>query len=209
MAAVKYTGERLAEAARVCSTYDEVVRWFGGDPTPGSRRYVRRRLLAEGISIAHFAQAHVRHTDERLGELVRRCSSVAEVVRELGINSVGGNQAHIGRRIKRLGIDTSHFRIPPPRSKRSLENLLELGNPADGRVPGERLRRALLARGLPEECGSCGIGPQWQGEPLRLELDHRNGNWWDNRPQNLQMLCPNCHATTDTYRGRKQRKAKA
>jgi 5-methylcytosine-specific restriction endonuclease McrA len=35
-----------------------------------------------------------------------------------------------------------------------------------------------------------------------LELDHINGRRDDNRLANLRILCPNCHAQTDTYRGK-------
>ena len=34
----------------------------------------------------------------------------------------------------------------------------------------------------------------WQGLELPLELHHINGNHYDNRLENLQILCPNCHA---------------
>ncbi|WP_347877196.1 HNH endonuclease signature motif containing protein [Streptomyces sp. 8K308] len=52
------------------------------------------------------------------------------------------------------------------------------------------------------ECCECGQGTEWQGRPLRLEVDHINARYWDNRPENLRPLCPNCHAVTDTYRAR-------
>jgi predicted HNH restriction endonuclease len=37
--------------------------------------------------------------------------------------------------------------------------------------------------------------------PIPLELHHVNGDNRDNRIENLQLLCPNCHALTDNYRG--------
>jgi hypothetical protein len=206
--AAEYTRESLVDAVRAATTLSEAITRLGRAPTAGRRRYVRGLLERWGIDTAHFEREGVRHTERRLRELVRESSSVAEVVRRLGIAPVGGNQAHIGRRIAALGIDTSHFAaVRPHRPKSSLGDRLVLGNPADGRVPGDRLRRALDERGVPEECAECGIGPEWNGRPLRLEVDHLNGDWWDNRPENLRLLCPNCHAVTDTFRGRRRRAA--
>lgn len=48
-----------------------------------------------------------------------------------------------------------------------------------------------------EKCGNTGI---WQNEQLTLELHHVNGDKHDNRLENLQYLCPNCHAQTDNFR---------
>jgi 5-methylcytosine-specific restriction endonuclease McrA len=52
-----------------------------------------------------------------------------------------------------------------------------------------------------EECSGCGLA-EWRGLPLVLELDHRDGNASNNSPNNLRLLCPNCHAQTPSWGGR-------
>ncbi|MFF3379664.1 HNH endonuclease signature motif containing protein [Streptomyces sp. NPDC002680] len=204
--AVRYTRELLEEAARGTTHIDDAVRWCGGNPTPGSRRYLHQKMAEADIDISHFTTNRIRHTEERLRAAVAASTSIKGVVRHLGINQVGGNQTHISRRIATLGIDTSHFGAAQrKRPKGSLGGPLCLRSAKDGRVPGDRLRRALLQVGVEERCTMCGTGPERNGRPLRLEVDHINGDWWDNRQENLQLLCPNCHSVTDTYRGRKRR----
>ena len=41
----------------------------------------------------------------------------------------------------------------------------------------------------------------WNGSPLNLVLDHKNGVSGDNRPKNLRFLCPNCNAQLPTHGG--------
>ncbi|AOT59086.1 MULTISPECIES: HNH endonuclease signature motif containing protein [Streptomyces] len=206
--AVRYTPELLAEAARRTDDWDEAVRWCGGTPSAGSRRYLRRKMSEAGVDTSHFRTGWARHTEEALKDAVAGSSCVGDVLRRLGLSPVGGNHAHISRRITALGIDTSHFsttRRAAPKGSRG--PALALRSPDGGRVPGRRLRRELLRTGVPERCAVCGTGPEWNGRPLRLEVDHVNGDWWDNRPDNLRLLCPNCHSVTDTYRGRGRRAA--
>jgi hypothetical protein len=65
------------------------------------------------------------------------------------------------------------------------------------------LKRRLIADGIKEErCEACGIA-EWLGAPLPMTLHHVNGVRDDNRLENLQILCPNCHALTDSWGGRK------
>jgi DNA-binding CsgD family transcriptional regulator len=66
----------------------------------------------------------------------------------------------------------------------------------------DHIKHRLLDAGLlPRRCESCGIS-EWRGRPLSLELHHANGDGSDNRLENLQILCPNCHSQTASWGGR-------
>ncbi len=70
-------------------------------------------------------------------------------------------------------------------------------------ISSHKLKLKLLRDKIKErKCESC-KGKKWLGETIPLELHHINGNRFDNRISNLQLLCPNCHALTDNYSGRK------
>jgi len=70
------------------------------------------------------------------------------------------------------------------------------------------LKRRLINLGLKEDrCELCGIS-EWLGAPLSLALHHVNGDGKDNRLENLQLLCPNCHSQTDNFAGRNMRRIK-
>lgn len=162
------------------------------------------------MDVSHFEREGVRWTREVLAEAVADSTSVYDVLRRLGVELVGGQHAHISRRIKAFGIDTSHFttsrwteqmrhnqRRRPPE-----EILVQDTSTHPRRERSSTLRRAMLEVGVVERCALCGTEAVWRGEPLPLEVDHSDGDWRNNRIENLRLLCPNCHSTTDTYRGR-------
>ena len=51
-------------------------------------------------------------------------------------------------------------------------------------------------------CVNCGVGNEWNGLPLTLQLDHIDGNHGNNLKENLRWLCPNCHSQTRTFAGK-------
>jgi hypothetical protein len=61
-------------------------------------------------------------------------------------------------------------------------------------------RRALILRDG-NACATCGIF-EWNGKPIILEVEHRDGNSENNHQLNLELICPNCHSQTSTYKGR-------
>jgi hypothetical protein len=64
------------------------------------------------------------------------------------------------------------------------------------------LRKRLLKEGVKAYvCESC-KNTEWMNSPIPLECHHKNGNNADHTLDNLQLLCPNCHAMTDTYRSK-------
>lgn len=66
--------------------------------------------------------------------------------------------------------------------------------------PRHRLKERIIKQELLDHsCQECGLGHEWNGKPIVLQLDHINGINNDHRLQNLRFLCPNCHTQQDTY----------
>ena len=69
-----------------------------------------------------------------------------------------------------------------------------------GRLGKSFLKRAVAYRDG-YKCSVCGI-KDWNQKPITFEVEHINGNSEDNSPDNLCLICPNCHSQTDTYKGK-------
>jgi 5-methylcytosine-specific restriction endonuclease McrA len=78
--------------------------------------------------------------------------------------------------------------------------------------PYEEMGRDSLRKRLIHErnytCEHCGLTGLWNGKPLTLEMDHIDGNNKNNDVKNLQILCPNCHSQTHTFRGKNNKNNK-
>lgn len=151
-----------------------------------------------------------KYTEQELRSAVATSSSLAEVLKKLGLKQAGGTQENIKNKIEKLRLDVSHFtgklwskgkthqdddRI---KYRFEIDEVFKLGAFVPNRVLRDRVIKNEL---VPYHCAEC-LGAEWRGKQLTLELHHINGNTSDNRIENLTFLCPNCHSLTPTFKNR-------
>lgn len=115
------------------------------------------------------------------------------------------NYSRFKKIIEKYNIDTSYFSDEPilqhiSKKKLTLEEHLSL---RENVIPnGKDIKKLLLKNNLKEyKCECCG-NAEWNNKEIPLQLHHINGNRYDNRLENLQLLCPNCHSQTDNFAGK-------
>lgn len=137
-------------------------------------------------------------------EQLNLCHSIADVCRLMNWVPSGDNYRRAKELVKSL--DTSHFRNGPWNKGKKvrinnittpLSELLIENSPCRNT---NKVKKRLFKEGLKEEkCEICRYTEN-------LELHHINGDSTDNRLENLQILCPNCHAKTNNFRGKNKRR---
>ena len=149
----------------------------------------------------------MKYSKEQLEEAVKNNVSYSGVLRYLGIRQSGGSQTYLKRRIKEFGINTEHFtgqaylRGTVSSARKSSEDILVKLEYGEHRQKTHLLKRALLDLGRDYVCESkgCEVKGKWLGDKITLQIDHIDGDYTNNKAENLRFLCPNCHSQTKTY----------
>ena len=201
----KHSLESLTVAAAFSWCMTDCLEKLGVPNTPRIRRNLWQRLRRSCVDTSHWDLSPQRwYSDEALARAVASSVSIAATLRKLGVPVTGGQHAHLARRIRRAGIDTTHFlgqahsrgAIGP---RRDPGQVLVVLPPGSDRPKTATLRSAMERSDIERRCAICGCDPEWRGSPLILMIDHINGDWLDNRLENLRFVCPNCHSQTSTW----------
>lgn len=137
--------------------------------------------------------------EAELRKAVSESFSYREVLRNLNIPTSGNNASTLKRKIREYNLSTAHFTFHPKqlKPKKPVETYLT----ENTHIASSKLKEKLFKSGLKEnKCEICGLDT-WLGRRLICQIHHINGDNTDNRLENLQILCPNCHSQTDNYCG--------
>lgn len=175
--------------------------------------------------VLYWLQKYDLHTDPS-----RRNDKYIAIIEELaakGYSSrkiakeIGKSQSFVARRLKKQGIKTDPWAreklyclyCENELKKKTQKKYCSVDCQADyefeasfvdGHPPSTANRRPMkrwLIRQRGHQCEVC-KNTEWMEQPIPLELHHIDGNHKNNHLDNLQLICPNCHALTDTYKAR-------
>jgi Zn finger protein HypA/HybF involved in hydrogenase expression len=154
--------------------------------------------------------------DEDFINIFNHSNSVAEIIRKCNHKSYSNSHyKHIYKRINNLGLDISKLegiKVRKNNGAYKLRKHIVLSN-SNIKEKSYVLRREFTKSGAKYKCSICNI-QKWNNKPLRLEVDHIDGNNTNNDINNLRFICPNCHSQTDNwgiskgYNKKKERKCK-
>jgi Zn finger protein HypA/HybF involved in hydrogenase expression len=134
--------------------------------------------------------------------------TISDVLRKMGYKISGGAFRFFRQKAKQYNIDYSHFVGQSWSRGLSRESNKAVDQVAVGlEKPWKEvfcknstynhnqylIKKLLRAGKRIYQCEKCGL-TEWQGEKLVLHMHHKNGESSDNREENLEILCPNCHS---------------
>lgn len=141
---------------------------------------------------------------DKLIENADKCVNMLDLCHKMGIENVGGEDyKEIKQLAQELGVELkfSYKRNTMCNYHPRIETKDILVKDSTYK-DATKLKKRLIEEGIKEHrCEGC-KRTEWEGAPIPLQIHHVNGVHNDNRLENIQLLCPNCHSLTDIYAGK-------
>ena len=139
---------------------------------------------------------------EKFIEVCESCFSMSEAAQKLGLHF---------NTFKRYAIKFNCYK--PNKSGKGIHKHSDRGIDVNEILEGKhpyyqtyKLKNKLFKFGIKEKiCERCGLS-EWNGLPIPLELHHKDGDSYNHKLENLEILCLNCHAQTETFRSKNIKK---
>lgn len=141
----------------------------------------------------------MKYTVDELNAALEGADSIRDVITKLGMKVNGGNYSRVHGLLREAGIQMPAF----PRKASWIHKASRIPDEeffvSNKMRAGHNLRFRMIEIGVSYICTECGLLPEWNGKPLTLQVDHIDGDRFNNVLENLRFLCPNCHAQTETW----------
>lgn len=134
------------------------------------------------------------YSDEDVIYNATKVKSIAGLLKSIGLKPSGGNYSHMKKTLQRLEINTDHWTGQAWNKGEQVKDWSSYSR-------ANRCKPHLIRlRG--HKCENC-LLELWLNQPIPLDVHHLDKNKTNNSYENLQLVCPNCHAQTDNYKNRK------
>lgn len=133
------------------------------------------------------------YTKEDVEKQAKEVFCMADLLKNLGLKPCGGNYSHMKCNLFKWKIDCSHWTGQAWNKNKQTKDW--------SGYKDSNSMKIILIRERGHKCEQC-QSEKWQDQCIPLELDHINGDRTNNTKENLRLLCCNCHALTDTWKGK-------
>lgn len=161
--------------------------------------YCNEKRQQEVVERCQIREKSQKEYEEIVCSIIKDSCSIYQVCKKLNKRPTNNNYLMVQKIIDKYNLSTTHFCEEKYRKTCDRLSDAEVFSNRGKVYNGYLLKKRLITNGYKAyKCEKCGID-KWNGEEISLQVHHINGNRCDNRIENLQLLCPNCHSQTDSF----------